>query len=115
MLANEHLDLTDQLSEATEREIGVEPLLERHQSELIESESLRLSERLVGEIGERRPAPEVESFAQALCRELGLCASRLLDESLEAKEVELVRTDADHIAGLLRDDRVVRSERLAKL
>ena len=71
MLADEHLDLTDELCEAAEREVGLEPPLERHQAELFEAENLRLRERLVGEVGERRPAPEVESFAQPLRRQLG--------------------------------------------
>ena len=115
VLADEHLDLTDELCEAAEREVGVEPPLEGRQAELFESEHLQLRERFVGEVGERRPAPEIESFAQSLRRKAGRRLLRLLDQHLEAEQVELVRADADHVARLLRDDRVVRGECLAEL
>ena len=42
MLTDERLDLTDELCEATEREVGFDPPLERHQAELFQAESLRL-------------------------------------------------------------------------
>ena len=115
MLADERLDLADQLCEATEREVGFDPPLERRQAELFEAESLRLRERFVREVGERRSAPEVESFAKPSRGQLGRRLLRLLHQQLEAEHVELVRTDADHVARLLRDDHVVRSERLAEL
>ena len=67
------------------------------------------------ELGERRSAPEVESFAKPSRGQLGLSLSRLLHQQLEAEHVELVRTDSDHVARLLRDDHVVGSERLAEL
>ena len=63
VLENERLDLSDELGMAAEREVGLEPALERLQAELFEAGNLGLSERLLGEIGKRRPAPEVESFA----------------------------------------------------
>ena len=105
----------DELCVATEREVGVDPPLERRQAELFQAEDLRLRERFVREVGERRSAPEVESFAKQSCGQLGRGLSRLLDQQLEAEHVELVRTDADHVARLLRDDHVVRSKRLAEL
>ena len=71
VLADEHLDLADELGVAAEREVGLEPPLERLQAELFEARNLGLRERLVGEVGKRRPAPEVESFAQSLRRKLG--------------------------------------------
>ena len=63
VLANERLDLSDDLGVAPESEVGLEPPLERLQAELFEARNLGLRERLVGEVGERRPAPEVETFA----------------------------------------------------
>ena len=91
MLADERLDLADELRVAAEREVGLEPPLERLQAKLFETWGLGLRERLVGEVGKRRPAPEVESLAEALRRELGRRRPRLLDERFEAKQVELVR------------------------
>ncbi len=60
---NERLDLSDELGVASESEVGLEPAFERLQAELFEARNLGLRERLVGEVGERRTAPEVETFA----------------------------------------------------
>ena len=46
-----------------------------------------------GEVGERRAAPEVERLAEESRRALGRRRLRLLDEPLEAQQVELVRLD----------------------
>ena len=71
MLADEHLELGDELGVAAEREVGFDAPLERAQAELFEAADLGLRERLVGEVGERRPAPEAERVAEPLRRELG--------------------------------------------
>jgi hypothetical protein len=115
VLANERLDFADELGVAAEREVGLEPPLERPEAELFKARNLGLRERLVPEVGEGRPAPKVKSFAQSLRRQLGSRALRLLDQGLEAKQVELIWTDADHVTRLLRDDCIVWSERLSKL
>ena len=116
MLADERLDLTDELCEATEREVGFDPPLERRQAELFEAKNLRLRERFVRR--GRRAAARArgrEPRASRRAASSGVSLSRLLDQQLEAEQVELVRTDADHVARLLRDDRLVGSERLAEL
>ena len=115
MLADEHLHLADELREAAERKVGIEPPLECPQAQLLEPENLQLRERLVGEIRERWPPPECESVAQHARSQLGRRVSRLLDQQLEAEQIELVRPDADHVARFLRDDRLVRRERFAEL
>ena len=53
---------------AAEREIGVDPVLERDEPELLEPFRLRPRERLVHEVGERGPAPEGEARPQPLRR-----------------------------------------------
>ena len=70
-------------------ELGVDPLLERRQPQLPETGALRLRERLVGEVGERRPAPQRKRLAQLLRCPLGIGAAGLGDEPLEAGDVEL--------------------------
>jgi len=52
---------------SAEREVGFDPLLERSQPDLLETHDLSLGEVLVGEIHQRRPAPQAESFLQACC------------------------------------------------
>ncbi len=47
-------------------EVGVDPLLERGEAQLVEPPDLALRESLVGEVGERRPAPERQAQLEAL-------------------------------------------------
>ena len=64
VLGDQRLELADQLGVAAEREVGLDPLLERRQPQVLEPAALGLGERLVRELGERRPAPERERLAQ---------------------------------------------------
>lgn len=49
---------------APERQIDLEPLLERHEPQLLEAADLVAGRRLVLEIGERRPPPERQPLLQ---------------------------------------------------
>ena len=60
------LELSDHRAVAAEREVDVDPLLDRGHAELLEAGDLRLRERLVGEVRQRRPAPQVERLAKSL-------------------------------------------------
>ena len=71
MLADEHLELPDEIGVTAELEVRFEAALEGGETELLEAQDLCLSERLVGEIGERRSAPEPESVTEELSRKLG--------------------------------------------
>ena len=61
--------------------------------ELLEPADLLAGECLVGEVGERRPAPERQCFAQQQRRALrvagSLCPSSFLEPLPEAVDVEL--------------------------
>jgi hypothetical protein len=113
MRTDERLKLPDELGVATEVEVCLDPQLERGKAKLFEAEDLNLRERLAREVGESRPAPEAERFAEQRGSSIGRGLSRLLDELLEAKEVELVRAHANQIARLLRHDRFARGKHLA--
>ena len=89
VLARQRLQLADELVVAADREIGVDPVLERGQPQLAEPRDLALDERLVGQVGQRRPAPQRERRAQLLRRRRGIRAVGLGDEPLKAREVEL--------------------------
>jgi hypothetical protein len=69
----------------SERELGLEALLERAQAQLLEARDLRLGEVVVGEVGERLPAPELERFPD---RRVG--ALRVAGRELPAPVVEQV-------------------------
>ena len=85
---DERLQLADELGVAAEREVGLDPLFERRELQLVQARDLRLCERLVGEVGQGGTPPEGERPAQLLGGLLGLAlgpsAPRLLEHALEA-------------------------------
>ena len=95
MLGDERLELRHELRMLPEREVGVDPPLDRQQVQLLEARDRRLRERLVGEIGERGPAPERERLAQQLGGRGGIGRAGLLDEALEAVDVELLGVEPE--------------------
>jgi len=57
---HECLQLSDQVMLQTEREIGVDPFRHCAQTKLLQTADLVESERLIGEVGQRRAAPQSE-------------------------------------------------------
>ena len=64
MRGHERLELRHQLGVAAEREVGLDTQLERAEPQLLQPRDLGLSELLVGQVGQRRPAPQRECLAQ---------------------------------------------------
>jgi hypothetical protein len=64
MLLHDPLEVADQLRVATERELCLDHLLVSGQAQVLEARDLRLGERLVREVGQRRTAPQRESLLQ---------------------------------------------------
>ena len=64
MLRNESLQLRSDVGVAAESQIGLEPLLHCAEPQLVQPADLALSERVVGEVGEGRPAPEGERLRE---------------------------------------------------
>ena len=64
VLVHERLELGDEPAVLAERELGLDALLERGEAQLLEPRDRRRRERLVGEVGERRAAPQRERLAQ---------------------------------------------------
>jgi hypothetical protein len=102
----QRLELADQVGLPAAREVGVDPLLERRQPQLLEPHDLGLRERLVGEVRERRAAPERERGAQLVGRTRRLGPACLAAQPLEDGEVELVPADVQHVAGRARGEPV---------
>ena len=88
VLGDQALELADELVGAAESEVRVDAILERGEVKLLEPTDLTLRPRLVGELGERRAAPEREGLAQALGSGRRLGPARLGDETLEAVQIE---------------------------
>ncbi len=103
---------------AAERQVGVDPVLERIQTRLVEARRLDLRERLVGELAERRAPPERERFVQQLGRAAVLVASErppsLAGEPAEATRVEPIGIEREAIAAPAGLDHAV-AERLAEI
>ena len=102
-LAYQRVQLADQLLLVAEREIGVDPVLQRRQASLLEPCDLSLSERLVGEVGQRRTAPQPERVAKTSGRGGGICAversAALGRQPLELVSVELIGRKLELIPG----------------
>ena len=96
MLADERLQLGHELAVPAERQIGVDALLQRGNAQLVEP-ARRRRDRLAREIGQDRATPERKRPAETPCGDLGVCRLRLGNESPEAVEVELVRTDTNQV------------------
>ena len=114
---DERLELGDELGVAAQREVGLDALLDDDGAQLLEPGDLRLRERLVDEVGERRAAPERERLAQ---RDLGggrvarlERGPPLLRERDEAVHVDALGLELEHVARRARRDDG--AERLAEL
>jgi len=110
VLGDEALELGDEVAMAPEPEVGVDAILERSQSKLLETRALGRCERLVGEVGERSTAPDLQALPEhprggrlASARER---LSPLAPEPLEPVHVELAVGDADQVAGAAAQDRL---------
>ena len=88
-------------------QIGVDPLLQHSQPLFRQPCDLRLREGLELDVGERRPAPEVEGALQDRGAVIGLrLGASLCDQLPEALEVELFRTNRQCISRRLRHQNV---------
>src|SRR5262245_23360685 len=118
MARDERFELAREIAVPPEQEICFEPALERVHPQLLEPRALRLREGLRRELGERRPAPQLERLpigGRRVVWATGVEArTRLGGETLEALEVELVGIELQGVAGWPRVQHP-RGEHLAQL
>ena len=69
MLGHERLQLADQCRVPAQREVRVDPILERREPLLLEPPDLALRERLIGEVRQWWPAPQGERDTQLVTRQ----------------------------------------------
>ena len=98
---NERIELGDERGVAPGVEVGGDASVESGQAALLEPCSLRLGERLVGDVRQGRPPPERE----------GLRQRAVLDEPLEAVDIELAVVHTQEVARRTSDD-AIGAERL---
>jgi hypothetical protein len=109
VLSDQRLQLTDQLGVGAERKPGLDQLLPRRHAQLVEPGDLALRERLIGEVRQRRPAPQRQRHLKrrrgALGAARGEFAPPLCEEPLEAMRVEALRIEPQLVAVLPCRDR----------
>ena len=102
MTGDERLELTDHVGVAPDRKVGLDAPLQRGQPELLEAGGLVLGEGL-GELGQRRPAPQRQRALDDVGRVAGPAAGKrgttVGNEPLEAVEIELVRLELERVPG----------------
>ena len=103
MRADQRLEFAAQLCVTSEREIGLDPVFESRQSQLLEPRDLILRELVIGEIRERRSPPERKAVAEQPGRARHLTPgehlARLRASALEALRVELSRLEPEDVPG----------------
>jgi hypothetical protein len=99
MLGDQRLQLRRQLTVAPERQVGLDPFLDRRQPELLKGGDLPLGEGLVGEVGQGRPAPQAQGPAEARRPLEGRGPARLLEQAPEPVRIDARRVDRQDIAG----------------
>src|SRR4051794_22177786 len=99
VLGDEPLELGDHARVSAERQVGIEPQLERLDAELFQACDLAVQRVLECEIGKRRATPEPQRLVEdapgivrLASRERG---AALLDGSLEAVKVNVTRRDPE--------------------
>jgi hypothetical protein len=91
----QRLKLADHLGMTAERQIGVDPVLEDTDVQLLQPRDLRLRERFIAQVGEWRAAPEREGLAELVRRLPQLVRRQSLSsqpgQALEPVDIEFVR------------------------
>ena len=116
VLHHERVQLMDQVGVAAERQVRVDPILERSQALLLELGPGSDTERRSVELGQRRPTPERERLVQCFGRSsrFGRVAC-LRTERRERLQVERAWLELEYVPGRPRPQRcAVFPERLAQ-
>ena len=117
VFGDERFYLSDEPVVATKCEVGLDPERDRREPDLLEPGDGRLRKALVGEVRKRRASPQRQRIVKPLrsicCQTSSQQASPLVNQALEAVEVEVVRFDPEGVAGRSRRQHVLR-KRLAK-
>ena len=102
MAGDQGLELPDDVRVIAEREIGLDPPLQRRRPLLLEARPLVAREGL-RELRQGRATPEPESPSKQLGRGAGVSVGERLaprrDEPLKPPEIELLVGDFEHVAG----------------
>lgn len=112
---DEGFELGDQVGDVTDREVCLDPVLHRGEPELLQASDLVLRELEQAQVGQGGPAPERERLAQrrggADRISGGERVATPLEQTLEHRDVELIRSCVEDVASGARLDRPIAAER----
>ena len=111
ILADEGLELGDDVRVTAELDVRGDPLLVRNEAQLVEPADLRLRPVVERELGKRRAAPEREGPEEQRAALVRGGAPRVRQQLLEPARVDLVGRHREHVSRRARDQDV-RPERL---
>src|SRR5207244_3335374 len=97
VLGDQRLEFLHELGPSAELELGPDPLFGRGESPLAQLRDLLLREVLELEILERPPTPQRERGTKQLDTIAGAGRTRLRDEPVELRNVEVLRIDAEDV------------------
>ena len=106
VLLGQRLQLADQLGCQAAPEIGLDARLDGVEAQLFQAGDVGAGELVVGEVLQRRPAPQVEGVTQDLGGAVGIvgeAGAGVPDGGLEAVGVERGRIGADRVAVVTGD------------
>ncbi len=113
------MKLADEKVVAPERELGIDPILERREPELLETRGMWLGKLLVGEVGKRGTAPECERCTAPIRRRSRIAfrqqPTALGRQLSEAFSVELVSSNLEDVSRRPRDEQLVLAARTSGL
>src|SRR5262249_7335314 len=121
VLTYEQIQLAENLLVASERKVAIDPVHQRHESQLVELRDLVASARLELEAGERGAAPEREGLLESVPGAVELTGRAVLrrarNEPLSAAGVEPLRLNLHAVTTGCGCDRIsaCAAERLAEL
>ena len=119
VLAHEPLELADHLRVVSECEVGVDPVLERGEPQVLEAGDGGLGEGLEREVAERRTAPQRQRASQPRGPGLGVArgqgAATLRRQELETVKVDLLGRGLQAVTRPLRHDHPGVADRFAEL
>src|SRR5436190_21714081 len=106
MLRDQPRQLLDQLGTTTELQLRIHTLLDRGHIALAQLPDLRLGELLERQVLERPPPPQPERGAQQPSAILDFREMSLTHQPVEAREIEPLRIDPQHIPRRLQLDQL---------
>src|SRR5262249_22146153 len=103
VLADELLELADQSRAAAGCQLSADPSLQREEPSFFQPLRLRAERWLRRDVGERMTAPQSERVSEPVTRSgrvvCGSGRASLLEQCLEALEIELARLDTEQVTG----------------